>query len=64
MAEVKHEKDQFELMDGSSKSRINLTPDDACDDYAATVYGSRWAGEDLPRHEMPVCSACDCLMTR
>ncbi|KAL5115499.1 hypothetical protein ACEQ8H_006640 [Pleosporales sp. CAS-2024a] len=34
-------------------SGINLHPDDDADDFAATVYGSRYAAEDLPRHEMP-----------
>jgi hypothetical protein len=35
------------------KSSINLMPDDDADDYSSTVYGSRYAAEDLPRHEMP-----------
>jgi glutamate decarboxylase len=25
------------------------------DDFTATVYGSKYAAEDLPRHDMPVC---------
>tara|TARA_R110002003_G_scaffold1035_13_gene22165 strand:+ start:3094 stop:3456 length:363 start_codon:yes stop_codon:yes gene_type:complete len=47
--EVQEEKDRFT----SVPSNINLTPDDEADDYTATVYGSRYAAEDLPRHEMP-----------
>lgn len=46
--EVSDEKAQFETV-----SSINLHPDDEADDYTATVYGSRYAAEDLPRHEMP-----------
>lgn len=46
--EVADAKDQFETV-----SSINLTSDDEADDYTATVYGSRYAAEDLPRHEMP-----------
>ncbi|OAL04702.1 glutamate decarboxylase [Phaeosphaeriaceae sp. SRC1lsM3a] len=46
--EVSDEKAQFETV-----SSINLTPDEEADDYTATVYGSRYAAEDLPRHEMP-----------
>jgi len=52
--EVADAKDQFEpAAASSSKSKINLMPDDEADDYTATVYGSRYATEDLPRHEMP-----------
>jgi len=29
--------------------------DEEEDDFTATVYGSRYAAQDLPRHEMPVC---------
>jgi hypothetical protein len=28
--------------------------EDEPDDHTATVYGSKYAAEDLPRHEMPV----------
>lgn len=52
LAEVAEEKAQFEQVESSS--HINLTLEDEADDYAATVYGSKWAAEDLPRHEMPV----------
>jgi glutamate decarboxylase len=48
--EVHAEKSQFEP---APDSKINLHPDDDADDYTATVYGSRYAEEDLPRHEMP-----------
>jgi glutamate decarboxylase len=30
--------------------------DEEPDDFTATVYGSRYAAEDLPKHEMPVCN--------
>ncbi|KAF2265240.1 glutamate decarboxylase [Lojkania enalia] len=32
---------------------IKLEPFDEADEYTATVYGSKYAAEDLPRHEMP-----------
>ena len=54
MAEVKQEKDQFEKLENGT-GRVNLNLDDTADDYAATVYGSKWAARDLPQHEMPVC---------
>jgi glutamate decarboxylase len=47
--EVSDEKAQFETPD----SKINLHPDDEADDFSASVYGSRYASEDLPRHAMP-----------
>lgn len=50
--EITDEKSQFE--DISASTTINLSPDDEADDYTATVYGSKYAAEDLPRHEMPV----------
>ncbi|CAN9270753.1 unnamed protein product [Alternaria alternata] len=49
--EISEEKAQFEAIDATTS--INLTPDDEADDYTATVYGSKYAAEDLPRHEMP-----------
>ncbi|KAI4624201.1 uncharacterized protein J4E88_001124 [Alternaria novae-zelandiae] len=49
--EVSEEQSQFEAIDATTT--INLTPDDEADDYTATVYGSKYAAEDLPRHEMP-----------
>jgi glutamate decarboxylase len=50
--EISEEKSQFEAIEATTS--INLTPDDEADDYTATVYGSKYAAEDLPRHEMPV----------
>lgn len=50
------------LADGLKK--FTLAVEDEPDDYTATVYGSKYAAEDLPRHEMPVrpcfpyCRAC------
>lgn len=49
--EVESEKITFEPV--PSTNGINLTPDDEADDFTATVYGSKYAAEDLPRHEMP-----------
>ncbi|CAN9106962.1 unnamed protein product [Alternaria alternata] len=49
--EISEEKAQFEAIDATTS--INLTPDDEADDYTAMVYGSKYAAEDLPRHEMP-----------
>ncbi|KAJ4288525.1 hypothetical protein N0V90_011762 [Kalmusia sp. IMI 367209] len=39
------------LVDGMQK--FTLAVEDEPDDYTATVYGSKYAAEDLPRHEMP-----------
>lgn len=50
--EITEEKAQFEEI--SASTTINLAPEDEADDYTATVYGSKYAAEDLPRHEMPV----------
>jgi glutamate decarboxylase len=50
--EISEEQSQFEAIEATTS--INLTPDDEADDYTATVYGSKYAAEDLPRHEMPV----------
>lgn len=52
--EISDEKAQFEEV--ASSSAINLSPDDELDDFTATVYGSKYASEDLPKHEMPVSS--------
>ncbi|USP80354.1 Glutamate decarboxylase 4 [Curvularia clavata] len=49
--EISEEKAQFEQV--ASTSAINLTPEDELDDFTATVYGSKYASEDLPKHEMP-----------
>ena len=40
------------LIDGMKK--FTLAVEDEPEDYTATVYGSKYAAEDLPRHEMPV----------
>ncbi len=34
-----------------SKVQLQLSNDEDC--FATSVYGSRFAAEDLPRHEMP-----------
>lgn len=60
--EVSEEQSQFEAIDATTT--INLTPDDEADDYTATVYGSKYAAEDLPRHEMPVSPALLSSYTR
>lgn len=56
--EVHEEKAHLEPI--ANTSTINLSPDDEADDYTATVYGSRYAAEDLPRHEMPVSHLLRC----
>lgn len=38
-----------------SFSKLAVVDEDEADDYTATVYGSKYAAEDLPKHEMPVC---------
>jgi glutamate decarboxylase len=35
-------------------NKFTLAVEEEADDYTATVYGSKYAAEDLPRHEMPV----------
>ena len=40
------------LVDGLKK--FTLAVEEEPDDYTATVYGSKYAAEDLPKHEMPV----------
>jgi len=50
--EVESERITFDPV--PSTSGIDLTPEDDADDFTATVYGSKYAAEDLPRHEMPV----------
>jgi hypothetical protein len=42
---------QFEAINATTT--IDLTPEDEADDFTATVYGSKYAAEDLPKHEMP-----------
>ncbi|XP_014553400.1 hypothetical protein COCVIDRAFT_107788 [Bipolaris victoriae FI3] len=49
--EISEEKAQFD--DIATASTINLSPDDEVDDFTATVYGSKYAAEDLPKYEMP-----------
>ncbi|CAG5149064.1 uncharacterized protein ALTATR162_LOCUS2291 [Alternaria atra] len=49
--EISEEQSQFEAIDATTS--ISLTPDDKADDFTATVYGSKYAAEDLPRYEMP-----------
>lgn len=46
--EIEAIKAQYENID-----TIPLTEEEEQDDYTATVYGSKYAGDDLPRHEMP-----------
>ena len=46
--EIESLKAQYENID-----TIPITEEEEQDDYTATVYGSKYAGEDLPRHEMP-----------
>jgi len=39
------------LVDGMQK--LNIAATSAADTFTTTVYGSRFAAEDLPKHEMP-----------
>ncbi len=41
------------LADGVKKVHLQLCNDE--DSFTTTVYGSRFAAQDLPRHEMPEC---------
>jgi glutamate decarboxylase len=41
------------LADGLKKVHLQLCNDE--DSFTTTVYGSRFAAQDLPRHEMPEC---------
>lgn len=50
--EVRDEKAQYEKVP-ASVAGIDLTAEDEPDDHTVTVYGSKYAAEDLPRHEMP-----------
>jgi hypothetical protein len=47
-AEVKQDNT---LVEGLEKVKFEAADDE--DSFSTTVYGSRWAGQDLPRHEMP-----------
>ncbi|KAF2677667.1 glutamate decarboxylase [Lentithecium fluviatile CBS 122367] len=51
-AEVKHTKDGVGLVGSFGSFKIDGW-DDEPDDFTATVYGSKYAAADLPRHEMP-----------
>lgn len=46
--EIESIKAQYENID-----TLPLTEEELQDDFTASVYGSKYAGEDLPRHEMP-----------
>lgn len=52
LASVPNDKDvQAPLVEGLENVKLEQAPDD---DYATVcVYGSRFAAEELPRHEMP-----------
>jgi glutamate decarboxylase len=53
-AEVKSGSDILDSFKNFKLEGIDEEPED----YTATVYGSKYAAEDLPRHEMPVRSHC------
>jgi glutamate decarboxylase len=38
---------------GDGIETLKFEPIDEEDDFTATVYGSRYAAEDLPKYEMP-----------
>ncbi|KAF2714924.1 glutamate decarboxylase [Pleomassaria siparia CBS 279.74] len=48
LTEIESNNDLVQALD-----TLALDPVDEADDYAATVYGSKWAAQDLPRHTMP-----------
>lgn len=50
--EISEEQSQFQEI--TAATSIDLSPEDEADDFTATVYGSKYAAEDLPRHVMPV----------
>ena len=41
------------LVDGIDNIKLALDEEDEADDFTATVYGSKYAAQDLPRHTMP-----------
>lgn len=43
--------DESKLIDGVKKVHLQLANDE--DSFTTSVYGSRFAAQDLPRHEMP-----------
>jgi glutamate decarboxylase len=52
LASIPQDKDiNAPLVDGMSK--LNMAPAGSEDSFTTTVYGSRFAAEDLPKHEMP-----------
>lgn len=51
--EVKEAKGNLDAL-----SKFTLAVEDEPEDYTATVYGSKYAAEDLPRHDMPVRLPC------
>jgi glutamate decarboxylase len=54
-AEVKSTND---VLENFKNFRLEGIEEDEDDDFTATVYGSKYAAEDLPRHDMPVRSHC------
>lgn len=48
---IKPKDDVNEIVDGIKKVHLQLANDD--DSFTTSVYGSRFAAQDLPRHEMP-----------
>jgi glutamate decarboxylase len=48
---IKPADDVNKIVDGIKKVHLQLANDD--DSFTTSVYGSRFAAQDLPRHEMP-----------
>jgi glutamate decarboxylase len=48
---IKPKDDVNEIVDGIKKVHLQLAND--YDSFTTSVYGSRFAAQDLPRHEMP-----------
>lgn len=52
LASIPQDKDiNVPLVEGMGK--LSMAPTSADDSFTTTVYGSRFAAEDLPKHEMP-----------
>jgi glutamate decarboxylase len=51
LASIPKDKDLGSLPEAVRKVTLKLAEDD--DDFATSVYGSKFAAQDLPRHEIP-----------
>ncbi len=53
LSSIPSKDDVSKLTHGMSKVHLQLANDE--DSFTTGVYGSRFAAQDLPRHEMPEC---------